>query len=265
MRSAEWIHSALRAPLTPVPYPLTPLTMPIRHESQLYAPIRRFLEQRGFEVRAEVEGCDVVATRGDELVVVELKRSMNLTLVLQGLDRQQATDHVYLAIETPKQRRGGPRWDLVRRLCRKLGMGLLSVTFSRRHATVFVECEPAPYRPRKTPARKERLLSELGGRSADYNIGGSTGRELVTAYREQALRVAHYLHVHGPSPVGKIRKHAEADRAGSILLKNVYGWFERVSRGVYRLTPDGKTTLVRYWHVVSDSETDCEPKSRRAG
>jgi hypothetical protein len=34
-------------------------------------------------------------------------------------------------------------------------------------------------------------------------------------------------------------KHLAAD-AGSILLRNVYGWFERCERGVYRLTATGK-------------------------
>ena len=239
--------------------------MPIRTEYQLYAPIRRFLERRGFEVRAEVEGCDVVATRGEELVIVELKRSMNLSLVLQGLDRQQATDHVYLAVEAPRKRRGASRWSRVRRLCRKLGMGLLTVTFSGRRATVFVECEPAPYRPRKTASRKELLLTEFNGRSADHNVGGSRGRELVTAYREQALRVAHYLHTNGPSPVGQIRKLADCPRSGSILLKNVYGWFERVSRGVYRLTPAGEEGLGRYAHVISQWDNGVNLDERKVG
>jgi hypothetical protein len=131
---------------------------------------------------------------------------------------------------------------------------LLTVTFTRRRATVFVECEPAPYRPRKSSKRRERLLSEFHGRSADHNVGGSRGRELVTAYREQALRVAHHLHLNGPSRVGPVRQLADAPRAGSILLRNVYGWFERVSRGVYRLTPSGEEGLRRYAHVVADRQ-----------
>ena len=239
--------------------------MPIRTESELYLPIRHFLQQRGFEVRAEVEGCDVVATRGEELVIVELKRSMNLSLVLQGLDRQQATDHVYLAVEAPRQRRGASRWSHVLRLCRKLGMGLLIVAFSGKRATVFVECEPAPYRPRKSASRKELLLTEFNGRSADHNVGGSNRRELVTAYREQALRVAHYLHTKGPSPVGQIRKLADCPRAGSILLKNVYDWFERVSRGVYQLTPTGEEGLRRYAHVVATFSNATQGADRKAG
>ena len=43
-------------------------------ESDLYAPVKAFLEAQGYEVKGEVTGCDVVATRGGEPpVIVELK------------------------------------------------------------------------------------------------------------------------------------------------------------------------------------------------
>jgi hypothetical protein len=34
-----------------------------------------------------------------------------------------------------------------------------------------------------------------------------------------------------------------APDAGKILLRNVYGWFERVEPGLYRLAEDGATAL----------------------
>ena len=34
--------------------------------------------------------------------------------------------------------------------------------------------------------------------------------------------------------------------ASKILLRNVYGWFFRVERGVYGLTPAGTTALTRW-------------------
>ena len=50
-------------------------------ESDLYLPVKRFLESQGYEVKGEVGDCDVAATRGnEELVVVELKLSLNLEL-----------------------------------------------------------------------------------------------------------------------------------------------------------------------------------------
>ena len=37
-----------------------------------------------------------------------------------------------------------------------------------------------------------------------------------------------------------------APDAGSLLLRNVYGWSERTQRGVYRLTSDGEAALRRW-------------------
>src|SRR5438477_9318086 len=71
-------------------------------ETALYMPVKQFLERRGYEVKAEVRGCDLVARRGDEpLVVVELKLRLNLTLILQGVDRLALTERVYLALPRP--------------------------------------------------------------------------------------------------------------------------------------------------------------------
>jgi len=52
-------------------------------EVELYAPVKRFLEARGYEVKGEVCGCDLVARhiddRGDEPpVIVELKLRFQL-------------------------------------------------------------------------------------------------------------------------------------------------------------------------------------------
>ena len=52
-------------------------------EAALYAPVKRFFESRGFTVKGEVNGCDLVARRGDEPpLIVELKLRFTLPLVL---------------------------------------------------------------------------------------------------------------------------------------------------------------------------------------
>ena len=96
--------------------------------------MKRFLEGRGYAVKGEVRGCDVVAVRGDDEppVVVELKLAFTLSLVLQGVDRFALTDHVYLAIPARPPRKSpergfSPAHPGVRRLCRRLGLGLLAV------------------------------------------------------------------------------------------------------------------------------------------
>ena len=64
-------------------------------ESDLYLPLKRFLEAQNYEVKGEVQDCDVLAVRGDEVpVVVELKLSFNLNVVLQAVDRLSVTPKV---------------------------------------------------------------------------------------------------------------------------------------------------------------------------
>ena len=68
----------------------------------------------------------------------------------------------------------------------------------------------------------------------------------MTAYRQRALACAAALQ-NGPRRPRDLRK--VAPDAATILLRNVYGWFEREARGVYRITPAGEAGLLR-WSAV---------------
>lgn len=224
--------------------------MAVQRETKLWQPVKDFLMSRGYSVYSEVQDCDLVAVRGDTLVAVELKRTMNLSLVLQGAQRQKAADYVYVAVERPRRR--NRRWTQVRDLCRRLGLGLLVVAFPRGGLPrVEVEVEPEALASGRSPSARQRLLNELAGRSGDFNVGGSTRRSIVTVYREEALRIAHELASRGSLSVAALREVTGNERAGSILQKNYYGWFERVRRGVYTLTPAGKQALTAYAEVIA--------------
>ncbi len=222
-------------------------------EAALYSPVKHFLEHQGYEVKGEVRGCDLVARRGDEPpVIVELKLRFNLPLVLQGIDRLALTERVYLAVPRPERRtRGGPlapERPEIRKLCRRLGLGLMLVGLTRK--TVEILEEPVPYRPRRAKLRVLRLLDEFSRRVGDANVGGAVGVPLVTAYRQDALRCARVLSLGGPMRVGALRTAAEVPRAARILQRNVYGWFDRIERGTYRLTPDGDQALSRFAEAI---------------
>lgn len=120
--------------------------MAIRKETELYAPVKKFWEERGYIVRGEVQHCDLVAMRDGEMIVVELKRGFSVPLLVQGIERQRLTDHVYMAIELPQRGRAPHRlrWSEVRRLCELLGLGLLTVRFykTKREPLVEVVCHP---------------------------------------------------------------------------------------------------------------------------
>ena len=143
-----------------------------------------------------------------------------------------------------------PHWSAVQQLCRRLGLGLLTVRFGRSTPRVDVICDPAPYKPRPVPGKRRPLLGEFQRRSGDHNTGGSAGGPRVTAYREDALRLADELGRRGPLRVKDLREVTGCEKAGDILGKDFYGWFERVSYGVYALTPKGQEALVAFAGVV---------------
>lgn len=214
-------------------------------ETSLYAPVKAFLEGQGYQVKGEIGRCDVVARRGDEpTVVVELKTAMNLELLMQGVERFSISEQVYLAVPAP--RTSSPVFDRrFHKLLRRLGLGLLLVQgINGRRQTVDAILDPLPYRPRANKRRAQRLLGEFQRRAGDPNPGGSSTRvKLVTAYRQEALRVASVLAARGPQKPVSLRVDAEAPNAPRILLRDVYGWFERVERGIYTLTPAGTKAL----------------------
>jgi hypothetical protein len=200
-------------------------------ETDLYLPVKRFLETQGYSVKAEVKSCDVVAVRGSEPpVIVELKRAFTLQLLYQATDRLTMTDSVYVAVARPK--RGLPAEAT--KLCRRIGIGLIVIAAS---GSLEVLADPVPYTPRKSQQKQGRLLREFSARKGDPNLGGSTRTTIVTAYRQDAMKCAEHLRIHGPSRTSVIRKDTGVDRTANILRDNHYGWFERVSRGVYGLTP----------------------------
>jgi hypothetical protein len=213
-------------------------------ETSLYGAVKCFLEAQGFEVKGEVCGCDIVAVRQGEppvLVITELKMSLTLELLLQGVERLRAADAVWLAVQAT--RRGRDRDRRAHRLCRLLGFGLLAVHPGR--GSVEILAEPAPYRPRPDLPKRRRLLKEHATRRGDPTRGGSSRQPIMTAYRQQAIVCAAALQA-GPMRPRELKQ--DTPNAGRILLRNVYGWFERVEPGLYRLTEAGCEAL-RRWPV----------------
>lgn len=216
-------------------------------EAELYAPVKRFLLARGLDAKGEVRGCDVVAVstvEPDLPVVVELKRAVTLAGVLQCVDRFAVTDLVYLAVPATAL----PRFkgaEGFRRLCRRLGLGLLVVAAD---GAVSALAEPVAARtPRRNRLRAARVLAEHTKRRGDPTPGGRPGGvRQMTSYRQRALRCAAVLHRApggGPLPVREVREAAAAPDAGRILYRNVYGWFEAAGRDLYRLTETGVREL----------------------
>jgi hypothetical protein len=181
------------------------------------------------------------------LVTTEMKLTFTLALVLRAVDRPSAADEVRLAVRASS--RGRDRDSRVRKVCRLLGFGLLSVLPSNGRVEVLVE--PGPHKRRPDKSRRSPLLDEHGRRQGDPTHRGSVRRPIMTTYRRRAPAGAEKIKA-GPQPVSAPRPLAPD--AGAILLRNVYGWFERESRGMHRLTAFGHAALSHWLAVPAPEE-----------
>lgn len=213
--------------------------MSFARETDLYPPVKRYFEALSYEVKGEVGAADVVAcdASGAQMVIVELKLGFTLALLRQGVARQTLSDLVYLCVPRRKGRAGAKAHAADAGLCRRLGLGLLTVDAAGR---IEVHCDPEPFRPRQAPARRARLLREFRARRGDPNVGGTTRRTLVTAYRQDALLCAGHLAVAGACRGAHVAKATGVSRATRMMADNHYGWFRRVATGIYELTDAGR-------------------------
>lgn len=219
-------------------------------ETDLGPPLRDYLVAQGYTVRSEVKGCDMVAVKGDDLIMIELKLRFDAKLLVQATKRQRVTDSVYVAVPRSAVRGKGRDWWGVRRLCRQLELGLILVALDSPTKRVEIAFHPLPYQRQKRKRARRAVLQEVAGRSADHNTAGSTRRALVTAYRENALHIACCLAKFGPLSPRRLRAMDTGPKTLTIVYSNVYGWFARVERGVYAITAQGKADLKRYPDLV---------------
>ncbi|GAA6163905.1 DUF2161 family putative PD-(D/E)XK-type phosphodiesterase [Pelagimonas sp. KU-00592-HH] len=210
-------------------------------ETELYAPVKAWLEDRGFEVKAEVGAADVVARRGeDDPVIVELKTGFSLTLLQQAVARQRVSDWVYVAVPRWAGKTGWRTFKGNVGLCKRLGIGVLSVRLEDGH--VQAHCDPVEYRPRKSKPRRGALLKEFDRRRGDPNQGGTRGA-VTTAYKQEMMRCARFLAEHGASKGAAVASGAEVVAATRMMREDHFGWFEKVAVGVYDLSDAGRAML----------------------
>jgi hypothetical protein len=214
-------------------------------ETDLYLPIKAMLETQGYLVKGEIGAADVVAVRGaEDPVIIELKTGFSLSLFHQAIERQSISDVVYVAVPRGTGRLFAKMLKNNKMLCRRLGLGLMTVRLS--DSFVEVHLDPAPYKPRGSRFKKTRLLREFQKRVGDPNEGGATRRGLITAYRQDALRCVVVLSANGPMKAALVAAETGVERARRIMADDHYGWFERVSVGIYGLTPKGKEAVNNY-------------------
>jgi hypothetical protein len=236
-------------------------------ETDLYEPIRRFLQRRGYEVEGEVRGCDVVARRGEELLVIELKRRFSVQLLTQAVERQEYADAVYVALPVSSATAYPPNYRALRRLLKRLELGLLLVRFLKRSVRVEIAFHPEEWTRKRRKKARAAIIREVQGRLVEGASGGSATRgdvERLTAYKQAAIHLALLLREFGPASPSQLRRLGGAERAQQILSRNYYGWFERIDRGLYSLAPEGRDSLTNLADRIREIEEEALRGARAA-
>ncbi len=234
-------------------------------ESDLFEPVQKYLTTQGYSVKAEVRHCDITAVKDDELVVIELKKNLNITLLIQAANRQKFADSVYVAIATTAGKRLPRSFKDACHLLKRLELGLILVSFLKTKTKVEIIFHPSEFKKTKSHKRRQSIIREISGRTGNFNTGGSTGRQLVTAYRESVIHIACFLLEFDELSPAVLRKFGTSKITQRILADNHYGWFERVKRGVYRLHPQGKKALEQYSDLVKHYRMIVEEKNKKKG
>ncbi len=206
-------------------------------EEELYMPVKKYFEKKGFTVKGEVMDCDIVCVSNNIVLIVELKRNFNLKLVYQAIERQKITDYVYVAVPRPKNFQKTEVKNMIG-LLKKLNIGLITVNFGEKRNFVQIILDPAV--PEKTTKqinfKQQDVLREFNERKCDFNIGGKNKTKILTAYREKSIEIACFLEILGQSSGAELKKTGCDKNSTSIMYNNFYGWFDKVSKGIYKLS-----------------------------
>ena len=73
-------------------------------EAQLYKPVKKYFELKGFQVKSEYpfynRRIDVVASKNNTVLAIELKQNLTKKLLYQALDGELFADYTYVAIKS---------------------------------------------------------------------------------------------------------------------------------------------------------------------
>ncbi|MBN2879712.1 MAG: hypothetical protein JXN65_08795 [Clostridia bacterium] len=224
-------------------------------ESDLYPHIKSFFIEQGYDVKAEIADCDVMAVKDDIIVIVEMKTNLNLPLLGQAAERQLLFDIVYIAVPKPQyKKRFSSQYKRNLRIVKRLNLGLIYVDV-RGEGACIEEFPPKIFRGGINKTRRqilrEKAINEFKGLSGDYNIGGTNKVKKMTAYKESAISIAMYLDRFGPAKASQIKKFGCGEKTWQILYSNFYGWFEKKGDGVYSITDKGREDIKSYSEICA--------------
>lgn len=214
-------------------------------EKDLFFPIKKLLEEKGFTVKGEINYIDILALKDEMMLAVELKLKISLKLIYQAIERFKICEKVYLGIPNEAIKSHQKHMKSLILLLKRLNIGLIVVKDLK--ATVLLD--PFDYDVIKSRQRNQKkkikAINEFKLREDKNVMGGSKGLRM-TLYREQVIKVAQFLKIHQIATPKMIKNETQIDKVSSILQKNYYGWFERVERGKYKLSSVGIKYLCEF-------------------
>ena len=211
-------------------------------ESDLYPPVCEYFISLGYDVQAEVKSCDLVAKKDGETIVAELKTSFCLKLVYQAIERQSITDLVYIVIPRPKGAKGA-QWNSMLKLMKRLDIGIITVALDSELKAVDIVSVPAGTAKPKSSAKRASFNKEVDSRNLHINTGGVNKTKILTAYREKSIYILCLAEAFGEISPAQINKILNEPYAGNIVSRNFYGWFKKISKGVYAISDEGYKIL----------------------
>lgn len=207
-------------------------------ETELYEPIKTYLESLGYAVKGEVGAIDVFAMKEEATIAIELKNQITLKLIYQAIERQKLADDVYIAIPKSALKSHQLNYRSFILLLKRLSIGLMVV----QNNSVNVITDPFEYdlelSKKRNKKKHTKLIQEFKNRNDEMNIGGSRGKRM-TVYREKTILVAKTIFEYKILSPKQIKELTGIAETSSILQKNYYGWFYRVRQGLYALTDKG--------------------------
>lgn len=226
-----------------------------KYEKDLYQPVKEFLEIRGWEVKGEVKDCDIAAIKDEVFLVCEMKLSLNLEVILQAVKRQKVADLVYIVAPSSRKMLKSRRWKDIFHLLRRLEIGLILVDAKQAGPYAEEVIQPKEFDRassiRRSNKRKQIMINEFLKRSIDLNRGGVNKEKIITVYRETAIKLAYIMKNKGSISLKEAEEYSfDKKKIQRMLYDNYYGWFERISRGVYGLTERGNKEIEDFKHVV---------------
>lgn len=131
---------------------------------------------------------DILCKNGDEIVAIEVKKSLNLKVIDQAYNWREFANKSYIAVPL----RAFLNYDIIRTICEQLGIGLFVIRIPKNHREFPTLSERIPPCVNKNPddliVYEEQKGSVAGNNNGDY----------ITPFKITCKRLVEHVINNGP-------------------------------------------------------------------